>query len=156
MFILCQEFFIPFTSTKVKYLKIIEVRGIGFDKNSTPENIKREIENYVKKNKNDFNSVIHCIWFCIHGTRFEKPEESLFFSLKNLYEENIMPMILIYTKSTDQDRFNEMKKYLMDKNIENDIVEVVAQDIPLMDKTIKRAFGNEKLLEITKKIVLKL
>ena len=149
------EFFIPFTSTKVKYLKIIEVRGIGFDKNSTPENIKREIENYVKKNKNDFNSVIHCIWFCIHGTRFEKPEESLFFSLKNLYEENIMPMILIYTKSTDQDRFNEMKKYLMDKNIENDIVEVVAQDIPLMDKTIKKAFGNEKLLEITKKNCIK-
>ena len=66
-----------------------------------------------------------------------------------------MPIILVYTKSTDNDRFNEMKQYLINKNIENKIVEIVAQDIPLMDKTIKKAFGNENLLEITKKNCIK-
>ncbi len=30
------KFFIPFTSRKVNYLKIIEARGIGFDENYTP------------------------------------------------------------------------------------------------------------------------
>ena len=36
------KFFIPYTSIKVKYLKIIEVRAIGYDKESTPENIKKK------------------------------------------------------------------------------------------------------------------
>ena len=66
-----------------------------------------------------------------------------------------MPIILVYTKSTDNERFNEIKQYLINKNIENNIVEIVAQDIPLMDKTIKKAFRIENLLEITRNNCIK-
>jgi len=144
------KFFIPYTSIKVKYLKIIEVRAIGYDTESTPENIKKKIEDYIGENKNDFNSVIHCIWFCINGTRFQEKEESLFWSLKNIYSENTMPMILIYTESTDEDAFDKMKQYLIDIKIDNNLVEIIAEDTRLINGTIKKAKGNEELLKTTR------
>ena len=145
------EFFIPYTSEKVSYLKIIEVRGIGFDENCTPKRIREEIEKYINKYKNDFYSMIHCIWYCICDTRFEEDERHLFIELKKIYNDNIMPIILFFTKSINNSLFREMQEKLIQNNIDNSFVEVVAEDILLANKKVKKAFGKEKLMNITKK-----
>ena len=36
-----------YTSNKIKYIKLIEVKGIGYDKNITPEMTKEKIKQYI-------------------------------------------------------------------------------------------------------------
>ena len=95
-----KEDFKPFTSKKVKYLKLIEVKGIGFDDDRTPESIKESIRKYIDNSENqNFDSVINCIRYCFSGTRFEKEEKSLFNELQKIYKDNNIPIILVFTKS---------------------------------------------------------
>ena len=43
--------FIIYTSKEIKHIKIIEVKGVGYDKNSTPDNIYLKINDYINKKK---------------------------------------------------------------------------------------------------------
>ena len=144
--------FTPYTSKKIKYLKLIEVKGIGYDNDSSPETIKRKIKEYTNKinsNALNYNNVINCIWYCISGPRFEEGEESLFNSLKDVYKDNIMPLILVFTKTTDISLANKMKEKIEEKNIDNSFVMVMAKDMILTNKAIKKAFGKEELIKTT-------
>ena len=71
-----------YKSRKVPYLKLIEFKGIGLDKDNDPEKIGNEalqcIQDEIKNNNNkNYNDFIHCIWYCITGTRLEKSEINL-------------------------------------------------------------------------------
>ena len=139
-----------YKSNKITYLRLIEAKGIGYDKDSTPEYIKNKIVNYIKDEKNqNFNSVIHCIWYCFSGTRFEKEEKSLFYSLKELYKDNVIPIILVFTKSTEKSLFIETKQNFEIDSINNSLIEVMAEDMLLPNKKIISAFGKEELLKTT-------
>ena len=146
-----KEDFKPFTSKKVKYLKLIEVKGIGFDDDRTPESIKESIRKYIDNSENqNFDSVINCIWYCFSGTRFEKEEKSLFHELQKIYQDNNIPIILVFTKSTEKKRFELMKEKLenVDK-IKNDCIEVMAKRMALTRGKPIESFGKEELLKTT-------
>ena len=145
--------FKTYSSNKIKYLKLIEVKGIGYDEDSTPDKIKQKIEKYIgglkNSNSQNYNNVINCIWYCISGPRFEEGEEFLFQSLKEVYKDNIMPLILVFTKTTDISLAQKMKKKIEEKNIDNSFISVMAQDMLLINDTIKQAFGKEELIKTT-------
>ena len=44
-----------------------------------------------------FENVVHCIWYCFSGTRFENEEKSFFLSLKKMYKDNTFPIIIVFT-----------------------------------------------------------
>ena len=94
--------FIIYTSKEIKHIKIIEVKGVGYDKNSTPDNIYLKINDYINKKKNDnndnYNNIIHCIWYCISGPRFETGENELFNKLQNVIKDNTIHIIFVFTK----------------------------------------------------------
>ena len=141
-----------YTSQKIKYLKLIEVQGIGYDEDSTPENIGKKIKNYIDDlinyNSQNYNNVIHCIWYCISGDRFQKSEKILLNTLKNMYKDNIIPIILVFTKSIDESLAIEMSRKFKEDNINNSFVEVIAKDIPIKNGKIN-AFGKDKLMKTT-------
>ena len=61
------EYFTLYTSNKIN-LRLIEVKGVWFDENITPEKIKEKIKNFIdimnKSNENqNFNNVVNCIWY---------------------------------------------------------------------------------------------
>ena len=148
------ENFKVYISQKVKYLKLIEVKGIGFDEDSTPQNIQKNIKSYIdklmSKNSQNYNDVIHCIWYCISGPRFEEGEIALFKELKKLYKETIMPMIIVFTKATDKSLAKKMEENLKnEKKIDNSFVTIMAEDITLVNGKVKKAFGKEELIKIT-------
>lgn len=144
--------FVPFTSKKVKYLRLIRVKGIGFDEESTPQSIKKKIKNYIDDaNNQSINKIINCIWYCLTDTRFEGEEKSLFKSLQKLYGDNNIPIILVYTKSTEKARYLGMVEDLKKDNIENDCIEIMAKDINLTRGIKKSAFGKEDLEKTTLK-----
>lgn len=139
-----------YKSKRVKYLKLIEVKGIGFDKDSNPENIQKKIKEYIDdKNNQKFENVVHCIWYCFSGTRFENDEKSLFLSLKKMYKDNTIPIILVFTKSTDKKLVQEMRQNLLKDQINNDFIEVMAKQMNLTDGGIKKAFGKKELIKTT-------
>ena len=75
-----------YSSREIDYLKIIEAKGIGYDKDNTPENIYKIIYDYINntnKDKNqNYENLIHCIWFCISDARFFDNEKKLFLNYK--------------------------------------------------------------------------
>jgi hypothetical protein len=140
-----------YTSKNVPYLKLVECKGIGFDKDSKPEiiggNISKYIDSIQKKNSND---LIHCIWYCITGTRFEKPEAEVLKKLKNSYKnDNVLPVIVVYTNTKSNDHADEMKNHIKEQEIDTLFVKTCAKGFKKMNGKDVKAFGGEELLEVT-------
>ena len=147
-----QQTFQVFENGKCPYLRLIEFKGIGFGQNN-PETIKKEAINYIKSQEedNNYNNIIHCIWYFISDTRFEKSEIALLRQLKEVYNDNNIPIIVIYTKSIDSDMANKMLDYIKNKNIDVSTIKVMAKDDKDNDGQIIRSFGRKKLLNVTLK-----
>jgi len=146
-------------------LKFIEYKGYGIDKDVDPKTIADNSINYIKnlidkkhnnKNKN-FNDFVHCIWFCVKGTRFQDSEIEVLKKLKEVYGESIMPIIIVYTNAADSSATKEMKKFITsdDSNIKNyikesDFIKVNSKEsqMPGSDDKIP-PFGGDKLLQTT-------
>ena len=146
--------FVSYHSQNVPHLKLVEFRGIGLDKDSNPEKIGNETIKYIndhikKKKKNNYNDFVHCIWYCITSTRFEKTEIQVLKKLKQAYKDNTMPIIVVYTQALNNKVADEMYDHINKQNIETMFVKVLADDVELMDNGIKPAFGEEELLNKT-------
>lgn len=153
--IITNENFISYHSKKVPHLKLVEFRGIGFDEKSDPETIGQKtvkyIQNHIKsKEKNNYNDFVHCIWYCVTDSRFQKSEIAVLKKLKQVYEDkNIMPIIVVYTKAVDDELANKMHDYINKQGVETIFVKVLAKDMEMMDDTVKKTFGEKELLNKT-------
>ena len=142
-----------YTSNKIKYIKLIEVKGIRYDKNITPEMTKEKIKQYIDAsincNNQNYNNIVHCIWYCMSGTNFLEEEISLFNSLKAVYKDNIMPIIIVYVRAKDLKLTKRIENRMREDNIDNSFVNIMAEDMTLMNNKIIKAFGKEELIETT-------
>ena len=157
-----------YTSEKVKGLRLWDSQGIDKEKYNIPkvvEDVKKLI-NEASIN-NDPDKFIHCIWYCISGYRFEKSESESISELMNIYDDNTLPIIIVYTEAYDEETYekvcDEVKKVLNDKIDKNKIKEI--NTIPVLAKkkeikvgkisTIIEKFGIKPLMDISvKKIIL--
>ena len=157
-----------YTSEKVKGLRLWDSQGIDKEKYNIPkvvEDVKKLI-NEASIN-NDPDKFIHCIWYCISGYRFEKSESESISELMNIYDDNTLPIIIVYTEAYDEETYekvcDEVKKVLNDKIDKNKIKEI--NTIPVVAKkkeikvgkisTIIEKFGIKPLMDISvKKIIL--
>ena len=151
-----EENFISYQNNKVPYLKLIEFKGIGLDKNVSPELIEQEALECIKnkisvaKNNNRYTEFINCIWYCITGARLENAELKLLEQLSTAYPKTKIPIILVYTNTIDKDQAKGMKKYSETQKIKSSFVEVLAKDTKIINsEEIVKSFGNEKLLSET-------
>ena len=86
-------------------------------------------------NPDDF---IHCIWYCITGTRFEDIEEQTLLKLSQLYDDSKLPVMVVYTQAIIPEYYKTIEKDI--KKIKNNIefIPVIAEDMKLSDgKNIK-------------------
>ena len=154
--IIQEENFISYQSNKVPYLKLIEFKGIGLDKNISPEQIEKEALECIKnkisvaKNNNKYTEFINCIWYCITGARLENAELKLLEQLSTAYPKTKIPIILVYTNTIDKSQAKGMKNYSERLKIKSSFIEVLAKDTKIIysDEVVK-SFGNEKLLSET-------
>ena len=129
-----------YTSEKVKRLRLWDSQGIDKEKYNIPkvvEDVKKLI-NEASIN-NDPDKFIHCIWYCISGYRFEKSESESISELMNIYDDNTLPIIIVYTEAYDEETYekvcDEVKKVLNDKIDKNKIKEI--NTIPIVAKKKK-------------------
>ena len=146
------EDFKEYTSEYVPYLKLVEYKGIGFDKDSKPEIIGRDISNYIDslQKKKESNDLIHCIWYCITESKFEAPEIAVLKKLKHAYQnDNVLPVIVVYTRTEINETADKMELHIKNQNIDTVFIKTSAKDFEMMNGKIIKAFGRKELLEAT-------
>ena len=120
----------PYTSKNRPYLRLVDTRGIELNVKYGPYEVEQECKRFImsqlKDKDKDMNNFVHCIWFCIKGSRLEDSEIQLLNSLRNSYPNNKIPIILVYTQNTDDEMMNKMKEFIVEKNIEGDFIDILA------------------------------
>ena len=116
--------FEKYESKKVPNIRLIDSRGLEKGNYNTEVFVK-EVIKYVEQQelKGNPDEFVHCIWYCVTGTRFEDIEEEILFKLTDLYE-------------------NEIHK--IKKNIE--YIPVVAEDIKIANNQYVKSNNLDKLL----------
>ena len=143
----------PYTSDKVKGLKLWDSQGID-KSNYGIEKLKKSVTNLINKNANDNNpdNFIHCIWYCVTQHRFEKVEKELLKNLMEIYNDENLPIIIVYTQCISEEQgenmMKEIDKICMNKKIK--IIPILAKDQTVGKKTkpiIIKKYGIDELLD---------
>ena len=134
-------------------IKIIEFKGIGYDKNKTVETIAQEAFNCIneqkEENSNDYNEFIHCIWYLISGERFNKIEYDFLVRLRSVYKDLTIPIIMVYNQLSEESS-QKMKMFINQNFKELNFVEVSpAENKEIRSNKIISSFGRENLIKET-------
>ena len=153
---------------KYPFIRIYDTRGIEISQNFNIDtlfnNTFKEIKEKCEKNEPD--DLIHCLFYCFTGSRFEKNEAEILIKLRKTYEGNKLPIILVLTQSLededDEEGKEEIKGFieainhiLEDKCEENisdakkgiSLVQVLAKEKKLSKKVIIPPKGLDILME---------
>jgi GTPase SAR1 family protein len=150
--------FVTYKSKNITYLKLIEYRGIGYEKGSDPKTIGHNtvkfINNHItKSNKNKGDSYcdyVHCIWYCVSDARFEEDERIVLRQLRSSYQDNNLPIVLVYTQAIDREMADKMGNYIDEIGEKTDFVKVCAREVELANNGGRLpSFGKEELLNLT-------
>ena len=85
------------------------------------------------------NEAIHCIWYCLTGTRLQDEEYKVICNLRKIYKEKNIPIIIIYTQAIESEKIEKMKQYINEK-LEKENNELIGEEpeniqfIPLLSK----------------------
>ena len=139
--------FSKYESKKVPNIRLIDSRGLEKGNYNTTLFIK-EVIDFIEQQELNGNpdEFIHCIWYCVTGTRFEDIEEEILFKLNELYDDNTLPIIVVYTQAMVPEYYNAIENEIrkIKKNIE--YIPVVADDIKIADNQYIKSKNLDKLL----------
>ena len=88
---------------------MIDTKGIE-KSNYGIDDVVNSSENYINKciEEGDPDRFIHCIWYCVNGTRFEDIEAECLVKLSKLYNNDNLPIIVVYTKAIETEKYNKI------------------------------------------------
>lgn len=133
-------------------LAIYDTRGFELGREVQAE-VKKEVIDTINKGlaTQDINKAIHCIWYCINtASNRVEPEEIEW--LKELSKDNQItqvPIIIVLTQSFSKKKADELRKVLLNENL--DIVQVIpvlAEDYEIDDEYIAKAYGMDILIKV--------
>ena len=133
-------------------LAIYDTRGFELGK-EVQSQVKQEVVDTINKGiaAHDINKAIHCIWYCINtASNRVEPEEIEW--LKELSKENQItqvPIIIVLTQSFSKKNANELRKLLLNENLDVvQIVPVLAQDYEIDEDYVARSYGLDVLIHV--------
>jgi len=141
---------------EAKNLRLCDTQGYEISKKKNLDIVLKNIKNIIKKSKESKSpdEFIHCIWYCITGTRFEEDEENAIKSLFDIYEDKSMPIIIVYLRATSEEWVNNMKNGI-EKTFDRNIlfIPVLAKEVKSFNGSTQNKFGiNELLIKTMHKI----
>ena len=133
-------------------LCIYDTRGFELGK-EVQNDVKREIADTISRGlaANDINEAVHCIWYCINtaSNRIE-PEEIQW--LREISRENELtqvPIIVVLTQSFSEANAQEMRKTLMEENLDIiQVVPVLAGSYEIKGLGTAPAYGLDVLIQV--------
>ena len=142
-----------YTSDAFPLFRLVDTRGIELNHNFGADAVKQSATNFINQQikNNKPNDFVQCIWYCITGNRFEQVEIDLLNSLRDAYDNNSIPIIIIYTQATDNNAINGMKNYIKEKNIDAKFLKILAERKELVNGQYLEPFGLDELINETLK-----
>ncbi len=133
-------------------LCIYDTRGFELGK-EVQNDVKREIADTISRGlaANDINEAVHCIWYCINtaSNRIE-PEEIQW--LREISRENELTqvsIIVVLTQSFSEANAQEMRKTLMEENLDIiQVVPVLAESYEIKGLGTAPAYGLDVLIQV--------
>lgn len=133
-------------------LAIYDTRGFELGR-EIQEEVKQEVIDTISKGlaTQDINKAIHCIWYCINtASNRVEPEEIEW--IKELSKDNQMtqvPIIIVLTQSFSKKKADEMRKMLLDENLDViQVIPVLAEDYEIEDLGTAKAYGLDVLIKV--------
>jgi len=135
-------------SKKMPLLRIADSRGIDI-KDYNIKQMSKSINKFIQNNlkSGDPDKFVHCIWYCINGTRFEDIEEETLEELSKIYQANSIPIIIVYTQAIIDEHVENMEKIINAKKL-YDFIPVLAKKTKVF-RTLIEPFGIKELKEIS-------
>lgn len=133
-------------------LSIYDTRGFELGRDAQKE-VKQEVLKTIKEGlaTNDVNKAIHCIWYCIN-TASNRIEQEEIDWLKDFSRENQVtqvPVIIILTQAFSKKKADELRKYILDQNLDVvQVVPVLAEDYEIDDDYVAKAYGLDLLIRV--------
>ena len=125
----------------------------GFKDESTLSADIDRITNFIKGKllSKDNDEYIHCIWYCFSGDRFNSEQINKHITkLREIYQDDHLPVILVQTKIFDKEDANENKE-ILEKSLNevqrDNIIQVLAREYY---KGAIPSFGLNELINKTK------
>ena len=136
-----------YESNKIPNIRLIDSRGIEKGNYDVKAFVK-EISNYIESQqlKGNPDNFIHCIWYCITGTRFEDIEEETLKTLSSIYDDAKLPIIVVYTQAIVKDYYNGLKREIEKIGRNFEYIPIIAKDINLSDNSIIKTRNIDLLL----------
>ncbi len=133
-------------------LAIYDTRGFELGKEVQAE-VKKEVIDTISLGlaTKDINKTIHCIWYCINtASNRVEPEEIEW--LKELSKDNQItqvPIIIVLTQSFSKKKANELRKMLLNENLDVvQVIPVLAEDYEIDDEYVAKAYGLDVLIKV--------
>ena len=139
-----------YESEKISNIRLIDSRGIEKGDYNIDEFVN-EVTKYIENSELSGNpdNFIHCIWYCITGTRFEDIEEKTLAKLASIYDDSKLPIIVVYTQAIIPNYYNAINNEINKINEEIEFIPVIAKDIELSEGKIIKPKNIDKLLLIS-------
>ena len=139
-----------YESEKIPNIRLIDSRGIEKGDYNIEEFVN-EVTQFIENSELSGNpdNFVHCIWYCVTGTRFEDVEEKTLSKLSSIYGDSKLPIIVVYTQAIIPNYYNSISNEInkIGKNLE--FVPVVAKGIELSEGKIIKPKNLDKLLLIS-------
>lgn len=133
-------------------LAIYDTRGFELGR-EIQEEVKQEVIDTISKGlaTQDINKAIHCIWYCINtASNRVEPEEIEW--IKKLSKDNQItqvPILIVLTQSFSKKKADEMRKMLLDENLDViQVIPVLAEDYEIEDLGTAKAYGLDVLIKV--------
>ena len=133
-------------------LSIYDTRGFELGKDAQKE-VKNEVIDTIKSGiaTKDVNKAIHCIWYCIN-TASNRIEDEEIEWLRDFSKDNQVtqvPVIIILTQAFSKKKADELRKFILDQNLDVvQVVPVLAEDYEIDDEYVAKAYGLDLLIRV--------
>ena len=141
------KMFQKYESQKTPNIRLIDSRGLEKGNYNT-EIFVKEITDYIEQQelKGNPDEFIHCIWYCVTGTRFEDVEEEILFKLSAIYDDSTLPIMVVYTQAMVPEYYNAIEKEIHKIKKDIEYIPVVAKDIKISDEQYVKSKNLDTLL----------
>ena len=146
-------------SPQITY-RIADSRGIEKSRDYGVDQVVKDIKDFVEKQllTKEPDNYVHCIWYCITGSRFEDVERESLETLSNVYDDNKLPIVVVYTKAVVPSQYKGIQAKISQLNKNFEFIPVIAKDFEIeedCDEDEEETSENDNPKKTKKRIVKK-
>ena len=135
-------------------LAIYDTPGLELGGKNGVDSLIEEVTGEINRGirSGDIDEAIHCIWYCISApsSRFEPTERDILEKFLGETSKYDVPVIFVLTQSFSKSNARNLKAEIEKENLPVvNIVPVLAEDYPIDDEYIAKAYGLDRLAEVT-------